>query len=914
VSSSVSVTASASDNVGVAGVQFKLDGANLGTEVTSSPYTTSWNTSTATNGTHSITAVARDAAGNSTTSAAVSVTVNNTAAVLLGSQTIQATADSNSAGEAEGFKFTATATGTAAQMKFYVDTGNAATALKLGIYTNNGTHPGTLLASGSITSPVSAAWNTVTMSAGANLVSGTVYWIAILGTGGQLNYRDASGTNCSEDASPLGVSALPTTWVSGAAWSSCNISAYVTASGGASDTTAPTTSITSPTAGATIGGTATVSATASDNVGVTKVELYVDGTLNSTLTSSPYNFSLNTTTLTNATHSLTTKAYDAAGNVGTSAAVSVTVFNDTTAPVTSITSPVNSATIGGNAAVSATATDNVGVTKVELYADGALKSTLTTSPYNFTLATSGLSNGSHTLTTKAYDAAGNIGTSTAVTVTVFNDTTAPSVPAGLTATSAGMSAINLSWTASTDNVAVTGYRIRRGGTVLGTTTSTTYGDTGLASGTNYSYTVTAYDAAGNESAQSTAASATTATDTVAPTTPTGLTQSGATATTATLSWTASTDNVAVTGYHYYNAGATALGTTTATSVTYTGLSCGQTFSAGVDAYDAAGNVSAKVTTNLTTSACDTTAPTVSITAPAAGATVSATTSISATAADNVAVAGVQFKLDGANLGTEVTASPYTFSWNTSTATEGAHTITAVARDTSGNTTTSTSVSVTVSNASTLVVFDKQVSTNQSSASTTITSPAITTAQANELLVAFVTSDGPTTSGGQSISTVTGGSLTWNMRKRVNTQYGTSEIWTAPAAAVQTNVTVTATRASGSYTGSITVAAFKNASLSAVGATAGSNAATGAPATSLVSTKANSLVWGAGNDWDGATSRTVGTGQTMVNQFVATAVGDTFWVQNVTNATTAIGQTVTVNDTAPTNHRWNLAAIEIIPAN
>jgi len=73
------VSASASDNVGVAGVQFLLDGANLGAEVTTAPYTVSWNTATATNGTHSISARARDAAGNQTTSAAVSVTVSNTA-------------------------------------------------------------------------------------------------------------------------------------------------------------------------------------------------------------------------------------------------------------------------------------------------------------------------------------------------------------------------------------------------------------------------------------------------------------------------------------------------------------------------------------------------------------------------------------------------------------------------------------------------------------------------------------------------------------------------------------------------------------------------------------------------------------------------------------------------------------------
>jgi len=96
---------------------------------------------------------------------------------------------------------------------------------------------------------------------------------------------------------------------------------------------------------------------------------------------------------------------------------------------------------------------------------------------------------------------------------------------------------------------------------------------------------------------------------------------------------------------------------------------------------------------------DATPPTVSITTPASGATVSGTAvTLSATAADNVGVAGVQFKLDGAtNLGAEDTTFPYSVAWNSTTATNGLHTLTAVARDAAGNTTTSAGVSVTVNN-------------------------------------------------------------------------------------------------------------------------------------------------------------------------------------------------------------------------
>jgi len=97
--------------------------------------------------------------------------------------------------------------------------------------------------------------------------------------------------------------------------------------GGGGDTTPPTTSITSPANGATVSGTITVSANASDNVGVSRVELFVDGSLVGTDTSSPYSFSWNTTSVSDGSHGLQTRAYDAAGNSGSSSTVNVTVAN-----------------------------------------------------------------------------------------------------------------------------------------------------------------------------------------------------------------------------------------------------------------------------------------------------------------------------------------------------------------------------------------------------------------------------------------------------------------------------------------------------------------------------------------------------------------------------------------------------------
>ena len=96
--------------------------------------------------------------------------------------------------------------------------------------------------------------------------------------------------------------------------------------GGGGDTTAPTVSITAPSSGATVSGTVSFTASASDNVGVSKVEFYVDGSLKSTDTSSPYSYSWDTTAASNASHTLMAKAYDAANNTG-SDSESVTVSN-----------------------------------------------------------------------------------------------------------------------------------------------------------------------------------------------------------------------------------------------------------------------------------------------------------------------------------------------------------------------------------------------------------------------------------------------------------------------------------------------------------------------------------------------------------------------------------------------------------
>jgi hypothetical protein len=112
------------------------------------------------------------------------------------------------------------------------------------------------------------------------------------------------------------------------------------------------------------------------------------------------------------------KAYDAAGNVTTSAAVSVVVDNQV--PAASVSGPSTGGTVMGTVAVTAAASDNRGVTRVEFYVDGNLLGVDETSPFTVSWDTTAVPNGSHTLTVKAWDAAGNVTTSAGVTVNVSN--------------------------------------------------------------------------------------------------------------------------------------------------------------------------------------------------------------------------------------------------------------------------------------------------------------------------------------------------------------------------------------------------------------------------------------------------------------------------------------------------------------
>ena len=165
------------------------------------------------------------------------------------------------------------------------------------------------------------------------------------------------------------------------------------------------------------------------------------------------------------------------------------------------------------------------------------------------------------------------------------DAEAPSVPTGLAAAVVSASQVDLTWSASTDNVAVTEYTVLRDGVAVATTATTSYSDVGLTPATTYAYTVTAGDAAGNVSAPSTPpVSATTSStpDAEAPSVPTGLAAAVVSSSQVDLTWNASTDNVAVTEYTVLREGV-AVATTTTTSYSEVGRTPATTYAYTVTA-------------------------------------------------------------------------------------------------------------------------------------------------------------------------------------------------------------------------------------------------------------------------------------------------------------------------------------------
>lgn len=181
-----------------------------------------------------------------------------------------------------------------------------------------------------------------------------------------------------------------------------------------------------------------------------------------------------------------------------------------------------------------------------------------------------------------------------------NDNQAPTVPTNVSLSNITTASINVSWTAATDNVAVTKYEVYTNGNLHGETNTTNYTATGLNSNTTYAITVSAKDIANNQSAQSTAVNGTTLSDSTPPSVPTNLSVSNETGTSFKVNWTSSTDNTAVVGYDIFVDG-TLKGSSETSSYTVSGLTISTTYSITVLAKDSANNKSAQSTAvNATT--------------------------------------------------------------------------------------------------------------------------------------------------------------------------------------------------------------------------------------------------------------------------------------------------------------------------
>ncbi len=581
VQGTVSVTSTATDDVGVTSVQFRLDGANLGAADAVAPYSVSWDTTGASPGPHTLTAIAADAAGNTRTSAAVTVTVDNSAPQ-----------------------------GPVPVAAYSFEEGAGATVSDA---TGKG-HTGTLR---------EATWTTAGRNGKALSFDGVNDWVTIADAA---DLRFTSG---------LTIEA----WVSPTSNSSWRTAVMKERSG---DLTWGLYS-----------------------AGANTPSVYVGSATTKTGSAAP----INAWTHLAATYDGTTVRLFVNGTQTASVARSNALGAQTGA-----------LRLGGNGVWGEFFAGKLD--DVRIYASALTPTQI------------------------------QIDMNTPVGPPAPADTTAPTAPSAVSAVGA-MGRVDLSWTASTDNVGVARYKVHRASTggftpsaanlVATVVTGTSYTDTGLAVG-SYHYRVIAEDQAGNASPPSSEASGMATGDASAPSTPTGVTATGALGR-VSLTWTASTDNVGVARYVVYRStmpgftpGTANRVATVNTGTTYadTGLAAG-TYYYRVTAEDQAGNGSPPSSEATGTALGDTTAPVASLTAPAPGATIRGTATLTATATDDVGVVGVQFLLDGSALGAEDTAAPYSASWDSTTATPGAHTLSVVARDAAGNVTTTVAVAVTVDN-------------------------------------------------------------------------------------------------------------------------------------------------------------------------------------------------------------------------
>ena len=560
VSGTTTLSANASDNVSVASVQFTLDGNNLGSPVTTSPYTYSWNSASVANGTHTISAIATDEAGLKTTATNVSITVNNVVAPPYvqnfkwntSSKSLSWTAYPG----ATAYKIAEVHNPTTSRtpVNYTCITGTTYTPTPLNNVTvNYGIHPETKNPDGSCADITTANWVPAAGEA-------TVIW---------------------PDITPP--PSTPTS-LTGKAVSSTNVSLNWTENN-------------------TSGG-----------LPIAGYDIYRNGTLVGGSTSTSYS---DTTAQPNTTYSYTVDAFDNAtpphvSSLSASASVTTPKTPPPSAP-SNVSATANSAT---SVAVSWSENNTSGGNAVGGYyvlrngTQIASVAGISNTKYTDNNVSA---NTTYTYTVEAYDTATppNVSAQSSDASVTTPKTPPPTAPTTVTATANSYNSVSVSWGASkqsTGGLPVAGYYIIRNGVTLGQVSSgnLSYTDNAAQANTTYQYSIEAFDTATppNVSSAANANSVTTPNqgDTQPPTTPASLIAKARTSSQINLTWAASTDNIGVKGYYVYRNGNLA-GTVTTNSYGDTGLSPQTNYVYYVIAFDAAGNKSQKsLTANATTKA------------------------------------------------------------------------------------------------------------------------------------------------------------------------------------------------------------------------------------------------------------------------------------------------------------------------
>lgn len=437
LSGTATVTATASDNVALTKVEFYQGTTLIGTSTTA-PYSTTWNTAVVANGTYTLKAVATDSSNNQATSATVSVTVANLDTTA---PVVSLTAPVG------GVTLSSTTT-------LIADASDAVGVTAVSFYA------GSTLLGTDTSAPYTTPWDTT------GVANGT-YTLKVIAS-------DAAGNTTT--------------------------SGTVTVTVANTDTTAPIVSVSSPSAGSVLSGIATLTATATDNVGISRVDLYVGSTLMGSDTTIPYTATWDTTKSTNSTFGLKAIAYDITGNKTTSSSVVVSVNNVVVPAISvSISTPTTGSTISGTTAFTAIPT-GTGITGVDFYKDSDTTAfaSSSASPYTVFLNTATLTNGSHTFKAVAKTATAST-TSATIAATVANTVvTTPSAPTNVVAVS-GYTKVKVQWNAPLTNggAAITSYKVTStpGNVTVSSATSPAI-VTGLTNGTAYTFAVQALNSVG----------------------------------------------------------------------------------------------------------------------------------------------------------------------------------------------------------------------------------------------------------------------------------------------------------------------------------------------------------------------------------------------------------------------------------